>query len=91
MLRKKKQRTSEMRGAGGALRDLVIANVPCSCQYTSEYEEYLRLMSALTSTATTPEERFTIFLKYHYDGKQVEHVCDACRAVNQWDDLLETV
>lgn len=86
-----KKQASEICGAGAELRDIVLAKVPCSCTYTSEYEEYLRLMATLNTTVTTPEESFTLFLKYQFDGKQVEHVCDACRAVNQWDDLLETV
>lgn len=90
-LRKMKKQASEIRGAGAELRDIVLANVPCSCTYTPEYEEYLRLMSVLNSTVTTAEERFALFVKYQFDGKQVEHVCNACRAVNQWDDLLETV
>lgn len=48
-------------------------------------------MATLTSTVKTAEERFHLFLKYQFDGRQVEEVCDACRAVNAWDDLLESV
>lgn len=80
-----------MRGAGAQLRDVVLARVPCSCVYTSEYQDYLRLMSALNSKATSPEESFALFLKYQFEGRQVEQVCDVCSAVNRWDDILETV
>lgn len=88
---KPKKQVSNLCGAGSALRDLIISSVPCSCRYTEEYEEYLRLMATLTSTVKTAEERFHLFLKYQFDGRQVEEVCDACRAVNAWDDLLESV
>lgn len=86
-----KKRASEMRHAGADLRDIVLASIPCSCTYTSEYEEYLRLMATLNSSVKTAEESFALFLKYQFDGKAVEHVCDVCRAVNRWDDVLETV
>lgn len=87
----RKKRASELRYAGAELRDIVLAQVPCSCSYTPEYEEYLRLMATLNSTVKSAEESFALFVKYQFDGKQVERVCDVCRTVNQWDDLLETV
>lgn len=48
-------------------------------------------MATLNSTVKSAEESFALFVKYQFDGKQVERVCDVCRTVNQWDDLLETV
>jgi hypothetical protein len=91
MKSKVKRQVTDLCGAGGTLRNLVISSIPCACEYTADYEEYLRLIATLTSTVTTAEERLMMFVKYQFDGKQVDRVCDACRAVNEWDDLLETV
>ena len=72
---------------GQRLRDLLLTSRACSCVPTSEYAEYLTFMNKITLEATSPEQRFLLWLRYEFRGDEYT-VCDICDAINEWDETL---
>lgn len=72
---------------GQRLRDLLLASRACVCVPTSEYAEYLAFMNKITSEATSPEQKFLLWLRYEFRGDEYT-VCDTCDAINEWDATL---
>jgi len=72
---------------GQRLRDLLLTSRACSCVPTSEYAEYLSFMNKITLEATSPEQRFLLWLRYEFRGDEYT-VCDTCDAINEWDATL---
>jgi hypothetical protein len=44
-------------------------------------------MNKITLEATSPEQRFLLWLRYEFRGDEYT-VCDICDAINEWDATL---